>query len=89
MEAVDAYCGGLHRLGDDGEVVEALLDEETDDAVGVEEEVASASVLVADDGEESLELRGLREREDGGREGGRGRLRGRCVMEDHGGEEDE
>lgn len=89
MEAVDAYCGCLDDLRDDGEMVEALLDEEADDAIGVEEEVASAGVLVADDGEEGLELRGLWEREDGRWERGGIRLRGRCVMEDHGGEEDE
>lgn len=34
---------------DDGEVVEALLDQEADDAVGVEYEVRALSVLISDD----------------------------------------
>lgn len=33
---------------DGGEVVEALLDEETDDSVGVEDEVAAVGPLVTD-----------------------------------------
>ena len=33
---------------DDGEVVEALFDEEPDDAVGVEDKVGAGGVLVAD-----------------------------------------
>ena len=84
MEAVETYCRSLNGLGEDGEVIQALFDEEPDDAVRVEEEVASASVLVANDSEQGLELRGLREREDGRRERGRCRLRGRCVVQNHG-----
>lgn len=34
---------------DRGEVVETLLDEETDDSVGVEDEVAAVGTLVTDD----------------------------------------
>ena len=56
MEAVEAYCRSLNGLGEDGEVIQALFDEEPDDAVRVEEEVASARVLVADDGVERLKL---------------------------------
>lgn len=37
-------------------MVETFFDEETDDAVGVEEEIAPGSILVPDDGIESLEL---------------------------------
>lgn len=33
---------------DGGEVVEALLDEETDDSVGIEDEVAAIGPLVTD-----------------------------------------
>lgn len=51
-------------------MVEALLDEKADDAVGVEEEICPARVLVTDDGVERLELRRLREREDRRRKGG-------------------
>jgi len=51
----------LHGLGDYGEMVETLFDEETDDAVGVEDEVAAVGVFVADHGEEGDKLRGLRE----------------------------
>lgn len=36
-------------MGDGGEVVEAFLDEEADDAVGVEDEVAAGGGVVADD----------------------------------------
>lgn len=64
---VVAHRRRLDGLRDNGEVVEALLDEEADDPVAVEEEIAPGCVLVPDDGEESLELwRGL-EGEDGGR----------------------
>ena len=64
-------------------MVEALFDEETDDAIGVEEEVAPAGLLVADDGVERLELGGLGEGEDRGREGGGRGLGRRRVLEDH------
>ena len=64
-------------------MVEALLDEEPDDAVGVEEEVAAAGVLVPYDGVQGLQLRRLGQREDGGRERrGRG-LGGGRVLADH------
>ena len=56
MEAVETYCRSLNGLGKDGEVIQALFDEEPDDAVRVEEEVASARVLVADDSVEGFEL---------------------------------
>ena len=46
---VGAADGGRHGAGDCGEVVEALLDQEADDAVGVEDEVPSVRVLVTDD----------------------------------------
>ena len=49
-------------------MVEALLDKEPDDAVRVEEEVAAARLLVADDGVEGLELGRLREAVHRGRE---------------------
>ena len=62
VEATNAYSGCLDRLGDDGEVIEALLDEQADDAVRVEEKVASAGVLVAYDREQGLQLCSLRER---------------------------
>lgn len=78
-----AYSGCLDRLGDNGKVIEALFDEQTDDAVGVEEEVASASVFVPDDGVQGLQLRGMREREDRGRERCRGGLGGRRGFDDH------
>lgn len=42
-------------------MVEALLNEDPDDAVQVEKEVSAAHLLVADDGEEGLELCRLRE----------------------------
>lgn len=81
---VQSPSGSLYGLGHDGEVVEALFDEETDDAVGVEEKIAAAGVLVPDDRVQSLELGCLWEGEDGGwQRGGRG-LRGGGCFEDHG-----
>ena len=62
-----AYSGCLDGLGDDREVVQAFFDEQPNDTVRVEEEVASTGVLVPDDGVEGLQLRCLREGEDGGR----------------------
>ena len=62
------YCRRLYGFRYDWEMIETFLDKKTDDSIRVEEEVASARVLVADDSEQGLELRGLREREDGRRE---------------------
>lgn len=64
-------------------MVETLLDEESDDSIGVEEEIAATGLLVADDGVKRLELGSLREGEYRRGEGGGRRLgRGR-VLEDH------
>ena len=46
---VGATDGGRHGAGHCGEVVEALLDEEADDAVRVEDEVPSVRIFVTDD----------------------------------------
>ena len=51
-------------------MVQTLFDEQTDDAVRVEEKVSAGGILVADDGVEGFELGCLWEGEDGGREGG-------------------
>ncbi len=65
-------------------MVEALLDEQADDAVGVEEEVAAGGALVADDGVEGLELGGVGEGGDRGRDGGGGARRGGEYLRRHG-----
>ena len=54
---------GLYGLGEDREVVESLLDEQADDAVGVENKLGSLRVFVANEGEERGEL--VRARQDG------------------------
>lgn len=46
---VGAPDGGRHRVLNRGQVVEALLYEQTDDPVGVEDEVPALRLLVADD----------------------------------------
>lgn len=50
-------------------MIEPLFDKEPDDSVRVEEEVAAAGLLIADDGIESLELGRLWEGVHRGREG--------------------
>ncbi len=65
-------------------MVEALLNKETDDAVGVEEKIAAAGVLVPDDRVQSLELGCLWEGEDGGWQRGWCGLGGGSCFEDHG-----
>ena len=62
------HSGCFDGLGADGKMVEALLDEATNDAVRIEEEVAPTGVLVSDDGVQCLELGGLWEGEDGRRQ---------------------
>lgn len=62
--ARDTHRRRLHGLRHDGEVVQALLDEQADDAVRVEQKIAARGVLVADDGVERLKLRGGREGDD-------------------------
>ena len=46
--------GSFYGLWNDREMVETFFDEETNDAVGVEEEVAPGSIFVSDDSIESL-----------------------------------
>jgi len=46
-------------MRDDRKMVQALLDEQTDDAIGVEDEVRALGVFVSDHGEEGDQLRGL------------------------------
>ena len=53
------HRGCLDRFGNNREMVQALLDQEADDAIGVEEKVAPTGVLIPDDGVQGLELRGL------------------------------
>lgn len=45
----------------DGEMVQALLDEQTNDAIGVEDEVCALGVFVPDHCQKGDELRGLRQ----------------------------
>ena len=80
----DTHCRCFDRLWDHRQVVQALLDQEPNNPVRVEQEVPPAGVLVSDDGVEGLELGGLREREDVWRKRGGRALRGRCVLDKHG-----
>ena len=66
---IDTHRWCDNRLGDYGEMIEPLFDKEPDDSVRVEEEVAAAGLLIADDGIESLELGRLWEGVHRGREG--------------------
>jgi hypothetical protein len=49
---VEPFCAdrGGNGVRNDGEVIESFFDEETDDAVAVEDEIGSSSVSIADDG---------------------------------------
>ena len=57
---LDAIVCPTHRRGDhvllDGQVVQALLDEQANDAVGMEDEVGAVCVLVADDAAERKDM---------------------------------
>lgn len=48
------YGGSFYSLWNNREVIETLFDEEADDTVGIEEEVAPRCVFISDDGVESL-----------------------------------
>ena len=67
VQGARAYSGRFDNPRHNRQVVQALFDEQTDDAVGIEDEIAPGGVLVPDDGVQRLELRSPTEREYGWR----------------------